>query len=192
VSPVRFAKLVVWANAFAPLGFFLSDAAAGRLGANPVELALRTTGILTLVFLTLTLCVSPARKLLKRPWIGKLRRLIGLFAFFYGTLHMSIYVGLEQGLSLGAVAQDLAGRPFILAGMLGYLLMVPLAVTSTTKWIKRMGGKRWASLHRSVYLVALLGVLHFWLLVKADHTRPLVFALLVGLLLGYRLVTRGK
>ena len=142
---------------------------------------------MTLVFLLLTLAVTPLRKLTGAQWLVRLRRMLGLYAFFYGSLHLLCYVWFDKSFDLPAIAQDVTRRWFIIVGMLAFLLMVPLAVTSTDRMIKRLGGKRWQMLHRLSYLAAAAGALHFYLLVKSDTRKPLAFAAAVALLLGYRL-----
>jgi len=130
------------------------------------------------------------RKIFGVNSLVKLRRMLGLFAFFYGSLHLLTYVWFDRGFNLMSVGPDVVRRPFILAGMIAFLLMVPLAVTSTNKMVKRLGGKRWATLHRLVYLSVIAAVVHFWMLVKSDTSLPLTFAFIVLFLLGYRLLTK--
>jgi sulfoxide reductase heme-binding subunit YedZ len=184
-----FAKVVVFVNTLVPLVLLAWDAAHGRLGANPIELVLRSTGVLTLLFLTLTLCVTPARKILGRPALGKLRRMLGLFAFFYGVLHVTTYLWLDQFFDVRAIATDILTRPFIFFGAAAFGLMTTLAITSTQASIRRLG-KRWTQIHKRIYWIAALAVVHFWMGVKADTTRPAVFGITIGLLLLYRFVNR--
>jgi sulfoxide reductase heme-binding subunit YedZ len=158
------------------------------LGADPLNFVTRSTGTLTLLFLLLTLAVTPARKFTGAQWLIKLRRMVGLYAFFYGALHFLSYLWVDKGFKVGEVVADVWQRNFIAVGMLGFFLMIPLAVTSTNNWIKRLGGKRWAKLHKATYAAAVAGVLHFYMLVKADTTKPLAFAAVLALLLGYRLL----
>jgi sulfoxide reductase heme-binding subunit YedZ len=146
--------------------------------------------MLTLIFLSLTVAITPLRKIFGINSLVKLRRMLGLFAFFYGSLHLLTYIWFDRGFKLLSIGPDVVGRPFILAGMLAFLLMVPLAITSTNKMVKRLGGKRWAQLHRLVYVSAIAGVVHFWMLVKSDIRLPLTFAFIVFFLLGYRLLTK--
>ena len=187
MKDIKFYKLVVFVNALVPLALLAWDWRRGQIGANPLNFLTRTTGTLTLVFLTLTLAVSPLRKLTGAQWLVRLRRMVGLYAFFYGSIHFLTYVWFDKAFDFAAITQDVARRSFILFGMLGFFLMLPLAITSTDKMIKRLGGKRWQRLHRLTYVAAIAGVVHFYLLVKSDTRKPLVFAALVGLLLGYRL-----
>jgi sulfoxide reductase heme-binding subunit YedZ len=183
---IKFYKLLVFVNALVPLALLGWDWRGGRLGANPLDFVTRTTGTLTLVFLVLTLAVTPLRKWTGAQWLVRLRRMVGLYAFFYGSLHLLCYVWFDKWFDLAAIAQDVARRRFILVGMLAFTSLVPLAVTSTDKMIKRLGGKRWQKLHRLTYVSAVAGVLHYYLLVKSDVRKPALFALLVAVLLGYR------
>lgn len=187
---IEFTKRVILVNALVPAVLVAGDGFRGQLGANPIEFVLRSTGIVALVFLALSLTITPARHLLGLPWLTKLRRLLGLLAFGYATVHVAIYLSLDQGFNLLAIASDAITRPFITFGMLAFGFMVPLAWTSTNAAIRRLG-KRWARLHRRVYVVALFAVTHYWLEVKADTTRPMIFAGIFGLLLFYRFVMRG-
>lgn len=187
MKDVKFYKLLVFVNCLVPLGLMAWDWWRGQLGANPLDFVTRATGTLTLVFLLLTLSVTPLRKLTGAQWLVRFRRMLGLYAFFYGFLHLLAYALFDKSLDAGQVVADVARRPFIAVGMLGFFLMVPLAVTSTNAMIKRMGGKRWARLHRLAYFAAAAGVLHFYLLVKTDVRKPLVFGAVLALLLGYRL-----
>ena len=184
----RFHRQLIFVNALLPGLLMLIDWWRGKLGANPVEFITRTTGVLTLVFLVLTLLVTPLRKIFGWNWLLKQRRLIGLYAFFYGTLHLLTYVAFDREWRLSSVVADVYSRPFIALGMFSFALMVPLAVTSTNAMIKKLGGKRWAQLHRMTYYVAIGGVLHYYIIVKSDTTWPLIFGAAVALLLGYRMV----
>jgi methionine sulfoxide reductase heme-binding subunit len=187
---MSFSRVVVFINSTIPLGLLLSDLYRQRVGPNPLEFATRTTGMLTLVFLSLTVAITPLRQIFRLNSLVKYRRMLGLFAFFYGTLHLLTYVWFDRVFNFVSVAQDVAQRPFILVGMTAFLLMVPLAITSTNKMIKRLGGKRWSRLHRLVYLAAIAGVVHFWMLVKSDIRLPLTFAFIILFLLGYRLLVK--
>lgn len=187
---LSFSKFVVFINSVIPLGLLLWDLYRQRVGPNPLEFATRTTGMLTLVFLSLTVAITPLRQIFRLNSLVKYRRMLGLFAFFYGTLHLLTYVWFDRVFNFVSVAQDVAQRPFILVGMTAFLLMVPLAITSTNKMVKRLGGKRWARLHRLVYLAAVAGVVHFWMLVKSDIRLPLTFAFIILFLLGYRLLVK--
>ncbi len=193
MNDVKFNKILIFINALVPLAFLASDAYWQKLGANPVEFFLRTTGVLTLVFLFITLSVTPIRKYFGWNQLIKFRRMLGLFAFFYGFLHLITYSIFDKSFDIAAIAADVWKRPFIAVGMLAFFLLIPLAVTSTDGMIKRIGGKNWARLHKLSYLIAILGVIHFWMIVKSDLTYPLLFAFVLTVLLGYRIYTNpGK
>ncbi len=187
---ISFPKFVVFVNALIPLVLLLLDLYRGRVGPNPLEFATRTTGMLTLVFLSLTVAITPLRRIFGANSLVQFRRMLGLFAFFYGTLHLLTYIWFDRLFNLASTVKDIAQRPFILVGMTAFLLMLPLAITSTNKMVKRLGGKRWARLHRVVYVAAVLGVVHFWMLVKSDVRLPLTFAFIILFLLGYRLLVK--
>jgi methionine sulfoxide reductase heme-binding subunit len=190
MTDVQFAKLVIFVNSLIPITLLLWDVYFKKVGPNPLEFATRTTGMLTLVFLLITLAITPLRKTFGINSLVKTRRMIGLFAFFYGTLHLITYIWFDRLLNLTSVGQDVVQRPFILVGMTAFILTAPLALTSTNRMVKRLGGKRWSRLHRLVYLAAILGVLHFWMLVKSDVRLPLTFGFLLLLLLGHRLFVK--
>ena len=190
MKDIRFAKFVVFINALVPLVMMGWDAWRGNMGANPLEFLTHTTGTLTLVFLLLSLAVTPLRKMLGLPWLVKFRRMLGLYGFFYGALHLTAYFWFDKFFNLSAAAEDILKRPFIAVGMLGFFLMAPLALTSTNKMVKRLGGKRWSRLHRVAYFAAAAGVVHYWMLVKADIRQPLIFGLVLAALLGYRLLNK--
>src|SRR2546423_4235284 len=166
------------------------------LGANPIQNLTFTTGDSTLTFLCITLAITPLRRLTGLAWLIKFRRMLGLFAFFFGCLHFSIYwidlyygaKNIEQSLTLAAVFKDVAKRPFITAGFTALVLMAPLAITSTAGWIRRLGGKRWQQLHRLIYASAVAGVVHYWWQVKSDISMPLLYGTVVAVLIGYRVV----
>jgi len=186
---LRGLKVVVFLACLGPLAVLTWKAFHQLLGANPVDVITRSTGKWTLVFLLVTLAVTPARRLLRMPWLIRFRRMLGLFAFFYGTLHLMTYVWLDQFFNVQSMLHDIAKRRFITAGMTAFALMVPLAFTSTRGWIRRMGGKRWQKLHRLIYFSAAAGVIHFLWLVKADRSRPLAYGLVLLMLLLVRSVT---
>jgi sulfoxide reductase heme-binding subunit YedZ len=187
LKEIKFYKVALFINCLVPLALAGWDAYRHQLGANPLEFITRTTGTLTLVFLILTLAVTPARKLTGVQWLIRFRRMLGLYAFFYGFLHFTTYVWFDKFFDARAIFADIWQRRFIAVGMFAFFLMVPLAVTSTNAMIKRLGGKRWARLHKAVYLSAIGGCLHYYLLVKADTRKPIIFAAALALLLGYRL-----
>lgn len=190
MTDARFLKVVVFVNALIPLVLLLWDLYRKRVGPNPLQFATTTTGMLTLIFLSLTVAITPLRKIFGINSLVKVRRMLGLFAFFYGALHLLTYIWFDRGFNFVSLVQDVLKRPFILAGMAAFILMVPLAITSTNKMVKRLGGKRWAKLHRLVYLSVIAAVVHFWMLVKSDTRLPLTFAFIVVFLLGYRLLTK--
>jgi sulfoxide reductase heme-binding subunit YedZ len=181
---------VVFVNCAIPLALLFWDLYRKQVGPNPLEFATRTTGMLTLVFLSLTVGITPLRRIFGLNSLVKFRRMLGLFAFFYGSLHLLTYIWFDRLFNFVSVAGDVVQRPFILAGMTAFLLMLPLAITSTNKMVKRLGGKGWARLHRLVYLAVIAGVVHFWMLVKSDISLPLTFAFIILFLLGYRLLVK--
>jgi len=186
MQDTRFAKLVVLVNGAVPLLMLAWDAVHNNLGANPIEFVTRTTGALALVFLLISLAVTPLRKQLSQPWMVKLRRMLGLYAFLYASLHLMTYVWFDKSFSVGAIIGDTLKRPFITFGMAAFLILVPLAITSTNGMVKRLGGKRWNRLHRLVYLAGALAVIHYYALVKADTREPIIFGIALALLLLYR------
>ena len=190
MKDTRFAKLVLLLNGLVPLTLLLWDVYRKQVGANPLEFVTRTTGILTLVFLFVSLAVTPLRRVTGLNWLVRFRRMLGLFAFFYGSLHLMTYIAFDRFFHLTTIPGDVVKRPFIAIGMTAFLLMLPLAITSTDRMVKRLGGKRWMRLHRIVYLSGVLGVLHYYLLVKSDVRLPMTFAFLVVVLLGFRIFAK--
>jgi methionine sulfoxide reductase heme-binding subunit len=180
------AKAAVWIACLAPLALLVWGFLQDDLGANPIEKITRDTGTWTLRFLVIGLAITPLRKLAGWPELIKYRRLIGLFAFFYGTVHLSTYLWLDQFFDWDAISKDIWKRRFITAGMVSFAAMLPLAFTSTAGWIRRIGGKRWQTLHRLVYLAAIAGVVHYYWLVKSDVRLPVLYGALVGVLLLWR------
>ena len=160
---------------------------AFNLGANPIEFITRDLGDRTLIFLMITLAITPLRRLTSWTWLIKLRRMLGLFAFFYASLHFVTYIWLDQFFDLQDIVKDIIKRPFITVGFAAFLCLIPLAATSTNAMVKRLGGKRWQTLHRLVYAIAILGVIHYWWLVKKDIREPLLYAAILSLLLGLRI-----
>ncbi|MEI6303465.1 MAG: protein-methionine-sulfoxide reductase heme-binding subunit MsrQ [Betaproteobacteria bacterium] len=185
-------KAVVFALALAPLARLATGAFLFPewLGANPAEYITRATGDWTLRFVLITLAVTPLRKITGWGWLLRLRRMLGLYAFFYGMVHLSSYVSFDHVFEAGEIIKDIIKRPFITVGFATLLLMLPLAVTSTNAMVRRLGARRWIALHRLIYIIGPLGVLHFWWMVKKDLTEPVIYALVLALLLGYRLVMR--
>ena len=181
-------KALVFLVCLTPLALLVWRGARNELGANPIEFITHATGDWTLRFLLLTLTITPARRLLKAPGLIRYRRMLGLFAFFYGTLHLTTYVWLDKFFDLPEMLKDVAKRRFITAGALAFVAMTPLAITSTAGWIRRLGGRNWQRLHRLVYVSAAAGVIHYWWLVKSDIREPAAYGLALAVLLGYRAV----
>ena len=184
----RLVASLVFAAALLPLGILLARALSGGLGTNPLETVTHETGLWTLRFLLLTLAVTPVRRLFAWNAIIRYRRTLGLFAFFYGGLHLLTYLWFDQFFAWGEIVRDVAKRPFITAGMAGFAAMVPLAATSTAGMIRRLGGRRWRALHRLAYFAAAAGAAHYWWLVKADTRSPRAYAAVLALLLLARVI----
>jgi sulfoxide reductase heme-binding subunit YedZ len=191
---IRVLKTIVFVVALVPLarlaaGVFLFPE---WLGANPAEFITRSTGDWTLRFLLITLAVTPLRKLFGWHALASFRRMLGLYAFFYGLVHLSSYVAFDHVFDVMEILKDIVKRPFITVGFTALVLLLPLAVTSTNRMVQRLGAKRWLALHRLVYVIAPLGVLHFWWMVKRDVTEPAIYAAILAALLGYRVWTKVK
>ena len=184
----RWTKVLVFLLCLAPIFWLAWRAWHQNLTANPIEYITRYTGDWTLRFIVFTLAVTPLRKLLGLPDLIRFRRIIGLYAFFYGTLHFTTYIWLDKFFDLADMWKDIAKRPFITAGFAAFVTMLPLAITSTAGWIRRMGGKRWQQLHRLVYFSGIAGVTHYLWLVKSDIRLPVMYGFFVGVLLLYRLM----
>jgi sulfoxide reductase heme-binding subunit YedZ len=187
-SDIRFGKVLVLFNGAVPLALLGWDALHHQLGANPQNFAILTTGMMALIFLMLTLAVTPLRKLTGWNWLANLRRMLGLYAFFYAAMHFLLFFSLDRGLSISGTFSEMVKRKFLIVGSLALILMIPLAVTSTNAMIKRLGGKRWRALHRLAYVSAIGGVIHYYMQVKADVRQPLAFATVLAFLLGFRLL----
>ena len=181
-------KLLIWAACLAPLCRLVYKGLTRGLGANPIEFITLSLGTWTLTFLLATLTISPLRKLTRLNSLIRFRRLIGLFAFFYACLHFTTYIWLDKFFDLADMAKDVAKRPFITMGFLAFLLLIPLAVTSTKGSIRRLGGKRWQWLHRLIYVSSASAVVHFWWKVKADTHTPAIYAAILTGLLAFRIV----
>ena len=186
MKDMRFAKFVLFINGLVPGSLLLWDAYHGNAGADPVNYAIKTTGLLTLIFLSLTLLVTPLRKISGINWLFHFRRRLGLFSFFYGLAHFSIFFAFDRVLNLQDTLSEMVRRPYLIVGSLGLLAMIPLAATSTNSMIRRMNPKRWRALHRLVYFVAIAGVVHFYMQVKSDTRLPIAFGVVIAILLGYR------
>jgi len=192
----KWTKVPIFLLCLAPLGFLVWRTLTGNLGANPVEFIQHATGDWTLRFLVFTLCITPLRKILKLPELIRFRRMLGLFAFFYACLHFLTYLGPDQSFDLKAIWKDVAKRPFVTVGFTAFVLLIPLALTSTAGWIRRLGGRRWQMLHRAIYISAICGVIHYYWLVKSAVLRPLTYGAIVAALLLWRLgdwfIRRGR
>jgi methionine sulfoxide reductase heme-binding subunit len=188
----RFLKPAVFAAALAPLAWLIYLAFVGGLGPNPIEAVTHRTGDWTLRFLLLTLSVTPLRALTGWNALVRFRRMLGLFAFSYGSLHLLTYVWFDKFFDWSAIVRDIPRRPFITVGVLAFAVLVPLALTSTAGMIRRLGGRNWRRLHRLVYLSAFAGVVHFWWLVKADVSEPRLYAIVLGGLLFARAIVAGR
>ncbi len=184
----KWTKAVVFLLCLVPAGLLIWNALTFNLGSNPTQTLEHTTGDWTLRFVAITLCITPLRRLFKLPLLIRFRRMLGLFAFFYGCCHFAIYLTFDQIFNLHGIWADIAKRRYITVGFTGFVLMIPLAITSTAGWIRRMGGKRWALLHRAIYATAVLGVIHFWWLVKSDVHIPVEYAGVFAVLLGWRVL----
>jgi sulfoxide reductase heme-binding subunit YedZ len=182
----RILKPLVFAACLAPLAWLAATAATRGLGANPIDAITDATGTWTLRFLLLSLAITPLRRITGWNAVIGYRRMLGLFAFFYASLHLSTYIVLDQFFAFDLIAKDIAKRPFITVGMAALVMMIPLALTSTAASIRRLGGKAWRRLHRLAYLSAMAGVVHYYWLVKADTTRPLRYAAILAVLFGAR------
>jgi sulfoxide reductase heme-binding subunit YedZ len=183
----KWAKVLVFAMSLVPLTMLGVRTLQGRLTANPVEFIQHFTGDWTLRFLIVTLAITPLRKMLNLPELVRFRRMLGLFAFFYVCLHFLTYIGPDQSFDLAGMWKDVEKRRYITVGFLGFLLLIPLAITSTKGWIRRLGGRRWQTLHRAIYLAAICGVIHYYWLVKSDVRKPVLYGVLVAALLLWRL-----
>ena len=186
------AKPIVFLACLSPIIWLAWCAFAGRLSANPIADITNETGIWTLRFIVVTLAISPLRKLTAWHWMLKYRRMIGLFAFFYGTLHFFTYLWLDQFFDWQSILKDIPKRPFITIGLASFILMMPLAVTSTQKMIRRLGGRKWDILHRSIYLTGVGAVIHYMWLVKVVTYRQLTYVSIVVVLLAFRIVWRYR
>lgn len=182
----RVAKPILFIVCLVPLGMLAWDAFNNHLGANPIEKIMRRTGDWTLRFLLITLAVTPLRQLLGWHWLIRLRRMLGLFAFFYACLHFTNYIWLDQFFDVNEIIKDVIKRNYITIGFASFMLLIPLALTSTNNMMKKLGAKRWQKLHTLVYVIATGGVIHYLWLVKKDLREPLIYAALLALLLGYR------
>ncbi len=186
ILSAKWIKVPVFLLCLVPLGLLVWRGLHHGLGANPIEFITHATGDWTIRFVVITLSITPARKLLGQPHLIRFRRMLGLFAFFYGCLHFTTYIWLDKFFDVAEMIKDVEKRRFITVGFTGFVLLIPLAVTSTAGWIRRLGGRRWQMLHRLIYLTAIAGVVHYYWLVKSDVRKPLQYGGMVALLLAYR------
>ena len=188
---IRRLKVIVFIACLAPLAYLVYNAFENNLGADPIATITHFTGFGTLRLLVITLAITPLRRLYKGlSWLIRFRRMLGLFAFFYGCLHLLTYIGLFAAFNVSTMIDDIAKRPYVMAGAAAWTLMLPLALTSTQWSMRRLGGKRWQALHRLIYLSAILGVLHYWWIVKTGVRTPITVTLVLGLLLLARILWR--
>jgi methionine sulfoxide reductase heme-binding subunit len=183
---MKLIKTALWVGCLCPLGFLLFHALRGQLGANPIETITHETGDWTMILIMSTLAITPLRRITGINSLIGLRRPVGLFAFFYATLHFLTYIWLDKFFDMHEIVKDVYKRPFITAGFTGFVLMIPLAVTSTKGWIRRLG-KKWTMLHRLIYVTAIAGVVHYIWLVKKDEAKPFMWAFVLSILLLWRI-----
>ena len=183
---LRFTKIAIFLAALIPLGRLAWKAFHVGLGANPIEVITHSTGDWTLIFVLTTLSITPLRRLTRQYWLIGVRRMVGLFAFFYGTLHFLTYIWLDKFFDVHEMLKDIAKRRFITVGFSAFVLMIPLALTSTAWSIRRLGGKNWQRLHRLIYFTGILAVVHYTWLVKADRRKPFEYGIVLSILLAYR------
>jgi sulfoxide reductase heme-binding subunit YedZ len=186
MNQLRITKIAIFLTALISLGRLAWKALHDGLGANPIEVITHSTGDWTLLFILITLSITPLRRVTRQYWLIGIRRMVGLFAFFYGTLHFLTYIWLDKFFDTREMWKDIAKRPFITLGFSAFVLMIPLALTSTVWSIRRLGGRNWQRLHRLIYFTGILGVIHYYWLVKADHRKPIEYAIALSLLLLYR------
>ncbi|WP_211949918.1 protein-methionine-sulfoxide reductase heme-binding subunit MsrQ [Cupriavidus yeoncheonensis] len=193
-SQVSIVKVAIWLLAMLPFVRLLYLGSTSQFGANPLEFVTRSTGTWTLVMLCVTLAVTPLRRLTGWNWLVRMRRMLGLFAFFYGLQHFLLWIGVDRGFDLAYMLKDVAKRPFITVGFTAFVLMAPLALTSTSGMVRRLGGRRWQALHKAVYAIAVLAILHYWWhkAGKNDFGEVSIYAAVVFVLLGLRLWWRWR
>jgi methionine sulfoxide reductase heme-binding subunit len=187
-STILAVKFAIWIICLAPVVRLGYRGLTGRLTANPIEFITLSTGTWTLVFIIVSLSITPLRRLTGQAWLIKFCRLIGLFAFFYGCMHFLIYVCVDKFFDLHEISKDVVKRPFITVGFFAFLLLIPLAATSTTSAIRKMGGEKWRRLHQTIYISASSAVIHFWWKQKADKRSPALYGVILAMLLGYRFI----
>jgi methionine sulfoxide reductase heme-binding subunit len=185
----KWTKVVVFAACLVPFAVLVWRGFQGDLTADPVQFVTHKTGDWTLRFLVITLAITPLRKILHLPQLIRFRRMLGLFAFFYVCLHFTTWIWLDKQFVWSEMWKDVEKRKFITVGFTAFVLLIPLAITSTAGWIRRLGGRRWQKLHRLIYVTAVLGVIHYYWLVKSDVRKPVFYGFLVAVLLAWRLAT---
>src|SRR5580700_3449188 len=183
-------KVLVFILCLVPLGLLIWQGFHNDLTLNPVQFVEHTTGDWVLRFLAITLGITPLRKILHLPQLIRFRRMLGLFAFFYLCLHFTTWLALDRFFNWPQILDDISKRPYITVGFTAFLLLIPLAITSTAGWIRRLGGKRWQKLHRLIYVAAILGVIHYYWLVKSDVRKPIEYAWIFGILFAWRIGDR--
>ena len=183
----KWTKVAVFLLCLGPIASLGWSALHNDLTANPIEFITHATGDWTLRFLIITLAITPLRKIFRQPQLIRFRRMLGLFAFFYACLHFTTYIWLDKFFDLAEMWKDVQKRRFITVGFTAFLLLIPLAITSTAGWIRRLGGRRWQLLHRAIYVSAVAGVIHYYWLVKSDVRKPLQYAAMVAVLLAWRI-----
>ena len=191
-ATIRWLKILLFVICLLPFAGLVYGVITASIAGDPVETMTEVTGQWGLRFLLLTLSITPLRKLLKITDLIKFRRMLGLFSFFYAFCHLNVYIVFDQFFDWTAIWHDTIEKKFVFAGMLALVLMIPLAITSTNGWIKRLGGKRWQRLHKLVYVIAIAAIVHFVWLVKADLTQPLIYGVILAFLLGYRIVSKTR
>jgi len=187
-KPLRVVKAIAWIVALLPFLRIVFLGATDQFGANPLEFVTRSTGTWTLVLLCCTLAITPLRRITGMNWLIRLRRMLGLYTFFYGTIHFLIWLLVDRGLDPASMLKDIVKRPFITVGFAAFVLMIPLAVTSANAMVRWLGGKRWQALHRSIYAIAVLAILHYWWhkAGKHDFAEVSIYAAVMAVLLGLR------
>ena len=183
---LQITKTAIFLGALVPLARLGWKALHDGLGANPIEVITHSTGDWTLILILATLSITPLRRITRQYWLIGVRRMVGLFAFFYGVLHFLTYIWLDKFFDWHEMMKDIAKRPFVTVGFSAFVLLIPLALTSTKGWIRRLGGRNWQRLHRLIYLTGILAVVHYWWLVKADVRKPEEYGFVLGILLLYR------
>lgn len=186
MNRLRLTKTIIFMAALIPIARLLWKAFHDGLGANPIEFITHSTGDWTLILVLGTLSITPLRRITRQYWLIGVRRMIGLFAFFYGTLHFLTYIWLDKFFDVHEMLKDIAKRRFITVGFSAFVLLIPLALTSTAWSIRQLGGKNWQRLHRLIYLTGILAVVHYYWLVKADHRKPIEYGIVLSILLLYR------